>query len=174
MRGFTLIEVMIALALSGMVLLGGSMLLVQTTDTRDRIARQALEGDETYNGARLLRALVRNAQATTDTTERFTGDARATGFVTACQTPGGWLERCRVQLLIDQRRDSSVVIGELRAGEAIALLRLAGAWSFVYLDRAREERRWLTSWGTSIALPAAVGLVSAGDTLVWPIGAAQR
>src|SRR4051794_32365138 len=130
MRGFTLIEVMIALALSGMVLLGGSMLLVQTTDTRDRIAQQALEGDETYNGARLLRALVRNAQTTTDSTERFTGDARAASFVTECQTPGGWLERCRVQLLIDQRRDNAVVIGELRAGETIALLRFAGVWSF--------------------------------------------
>jgi hypothetical protein len=161
---------MLVVALSGMVLLGGAALLDQVADARDRLAHQALAQDERANGERLLRQLVRNSVAGADSAERFTGNARSASFLTACTVPAGWRERCRMLLLIDSLADTSRVLLQLPDESMIALGQEAEHERFVYLDRVGGGRRVLTAWGTSIALPAAVGIVIASDTVWLPTG----
>ena len=56
--GFTLIEVVVALALSGIVLLGARMLLSELADGERRIAESTAVVEAKANGERLLRALL--------------------------------------------------------------------------------------------------------------------
>jgi general secretion pathway protein K len=54
-RGFTLIELMIALALAAVLLPGAAMVLDQLGDESTRITKRKLQGDDRENGRRLLR-----------------------------------------------------------------------------------------------------------------------
>ncbi len=171
-EGFTLVELMIVVALVGLVLASSHLLFIQVGDAHERIAREAVAGDARFAGQRALRAIVRNAETTTDSLERFSGDAGAARFVTWCAGTGGWLERCTVRLSLSYHDDSTWIVGSrgdsLR--DTVALFRTRGMGVFRYLDRASRDTTWLQSWGTSILLPGAVALVTERDTIAFPTG----
>lgn len=163
--GFTLMEVVAGLALVGLVLAGIQALLVSTTDGRERIAREADVADEVANGERLLASLFANAEVSTDSLNRFVGDETHATFNTRCMVPAGWQETCRVQLRV----------ADAPAGRDVAWIDGAVPLILRHFDRHAElryfgvvgaEEQWVNQWGTSIALPEAIALVAAGDTIV--------
>jgi hypothetical protein len=176
--GFTLIELTAGLALAALVFLGMRTLLVQLADAGDRIDREAAAANARANGERLLAALVGRVSVIGDSASafdfpghvRFTGDASHASFESWCETPSGWLERCRVRLTLATRGDSTIVDARLSTGDSIALVAVSGAAHFIYADLTARDDIWVTSWGSSIAIPAAVGIVvEAGrDTMVLP------
>jgi prepilin-type N-terminal cleavage/methylation domain-containing protein len=172
-RGFTLVEVMAAIALSGLVVSGGVLLLRQLGDEADRIRIESADVARQGNGERLLRALTRNAEATSDTSRRFRGDERSASYRSWCSTPSGWNERCTVLLVIDQGVDSSTIIAELSSGEHLRLLKHRGAVEFRYVDPSAHDSAWTRYWGQSLKLPTAIAIVRSGDTLVFPLGASR-
>ncbi len=171
--GFTLIEVTAALALTGLSVFGAVLLLGQLGDTGTRIRRESANVSAQGNGDRLLRELLRHAGATIDTNERFRGDDRSTSYKSWCARPAGWLERCDVVLAVDIRPDSSVIVAQLSTGEQLVLRAQADSAWLRYLDPSARDSIWVTSWGTSLTLPAAVALISAKDTVVYPVGPAR-
>jgi prepilin-type N-terminal cleavage/methylation domain-containing protein len=158
--GFTLIELMLALALMGLVFLGMTLLLDQLVDARVRTVAEMDRANGAANGDRVLRSLLENVVAG-DSTSIFVGSRDATTFATWCDAPGGWLERCSAELRVVVGEDSSWVDIVLGHVQPVTALRLAGRLSLTY--RAP----------TAPFTPAAFGLVTSTDTIVFRVGGAQ-
>lgn len=170
--GFTLVELVAALAVAGFAMLGGVLLLDQIGDSAQRIARDGAEAPREGNGARLLVRLLADARANEDTTKRFSGDAHTLTFWSSCDVPGGWMEPCRVTLAIDLRGDSSTVRASLSTGEALALRTQPGAAEFRYFAPTKaSDSAWFRDWSSNTTLPSAVGIVRLRDTMVVPVAA---
>jgi prepilin-type N-terminal cleavage/methylation domain-containing protein len=168
-RGFTLLELVAALALTGLALVGTQQLLVQLADGRDRLHAQSAMQTLEINGGRFLSQLVGNADGS-DTTRRFSGSASETSFASWCPGAGGWLEKCPVVLRIEKAADSSIVLASDGRVAALRLTALDGVATFAYFEPGRG---WLRAWPRGLTQPAAIGIVSAGDTLVLPMLAGQ-
>lgn len=171
--GFTLIEVIAALGLTGFALLGCILLLDQLTDSASRITSARVMAGKTANGERLLRHVVLDAVPSVDTTHGLRGDARSTTFWSSCQVPDGWAEPCRVTLSTDWRGDSTLVFGEIEDGSTLVLLRQADSAEFRYVD-GTSDTLWAERWSSNLTLPSALVLVTRRDTIVYPIAASHE
>lgn len=170
--GFTLIELIAALAIVGFAMLGGIMLLDQLGDSAERIARQGSLAAREGNGARMLHRLLADASTSSDSTKSFRGSERSLEFWSLCDVPGGWAESCRVSLAIDERIDSVAILAELSTGGSVLLRRQRGPSVFRYYDPS-SEILWLRDWSSHATLPVAVALVGDRDTTVLPVSVAR-
>ncbi|HEU4722067.1 MAG TPA: prepilin-type N-terminal cleavage/methylation domain-containing protein [Gemmatimonadaceae bacterium] len=168
-RAMTLIEVMAALAIGGLLLMSGRALLGQLQDAGTTLGRSARANDELANATRTLHALVRRADVRPDSASRFIGDSLSASFRTLCEQSGGWLEPCGVTVLIDVGPDSSSLVGQLSIGGLLILKRWPGVGRFRYLDVTGAQDQWVSQWGRSIVPPAAMALVVPPDTIVLPV-----
>jgi len=172
-RGVTLLELLVALAISGMAILGCVMLLDQLNDGHERIVRDGVADATAGNGDRVLRRLLIDTRTTTDSAERFRGDEHNASYLTLCDTPSGWAEACRVTLAMDSLRDSSAIVAETDRDERFEVRRVPGAATFRYLDLSARDSSWVHRWATSIALPGAIAIVVGVDTTVFPLAPAR-
>ena len=168
--GFTLLELVVALAFAATVFLGARMLLDALSASRDELARETALNDERANGERLLRSLVAHAEAGDDSTSGFQGDQATARFSSWCATPASWLERCRVRLAVHRKGAESIITASVRLGETIRVWRQVGTVELRYLDRLARDTSWTTTWESRIAVPTAIGVVSGGDTVVLVVG----
>jgi prepilin-type N-terminal cleavage/methylation domain-containing protein len=174
-RGFTLIEIIAALLLIGLAMIGGLALIDQIGDSAGRIAQEASRAARDGNGRRLLRRLLLDAAPSTDTTKRFRGDAHSMELSTRCEVPAGWTEPCRAMLALDERQDTSAVLAELSTGESYALLRKSGSLEFRYFNPTPIDTFWVRQWSSNVTLPTAVGLIVGGrDTIVFPVSVVRE
>lgn len=168
--GFTLIEVVVALAVGGVVILGAHALLAAVADGADRITHASVEADRIANGERLLRALLGRLEVGTDSTRRFAGDEREARFTSWCDVPAGWLERCEVHIAVRTDGAGGTLSVLLPTGIAVEVRRGVGPLSLRYLTNAAEGGRWVRTWGASLTAPLALGIVSDRDTMIVRIG----
>ena len=174
-RGATLVELLVALAISGFAMLGGLALLDQVEDGDARIAASSVRDARAANGDRMLRALLADARSTTDTADRFRGDEHNASFLTLCETASGWSEPCRAVLSIDSVTDSSRIIAQDDRGDRQIVRQLPGSAVFRYLDlSASTDSAWVGRWSTSIALPGAISVATRRDTTVLPMGSVRE
>jgi hypothetical protein len=166
----TLIELLAALVLLGLLFLGMRALLAQLGAANDRIGRAATTADARGNGARTLRTLLRRAVSESDSTRQFTGDDSLAVFDGGCDAPAGWVEDCRVALAIVSRVDSSAVVAYTRATPPETVLVTAAPAAFRYLDRSEADYAWLGGWRARITLPEALALVTPFDTVMFQVG----
>jgi prepilin-type N-terminal cleavage/methylation domain-containing protein len=162
--GFTILELMVALALSAGVLLAGRMLTEQVAAIGDTIALKAAVADSGRVRARALRAIVRNIEIATDSANNFAGDARTAKFVSWCTGSDALKVRCAVALTAD-----SVVTLKDPSG-SLVVLRDTVPGVLYYLGDARDGGHWLRTWGPGVDLPLAIGIVFRADTTVLRIG----
>ncbi|HEX8361678.1 MAG TPA: prepilin-type N-terminal cleavage/methylation domain-containing protein [Longimicrobium sp.] len=167
--GFTLLEVMVALAISGLLLLGARALLVQVGDAAEEIAGTAAGVDREANAERLLRALVGRVEPPRPESE-FVGTPRGVRFATWCDVPAGWLERCSVSLGILQAGDGHVLALQAEGGEVVALRRGFAAGHLLYLQDPAGGGMWRRGWSSSVTAPVAIGVVMDGDTTILRVG----
>jgi len=172
--GFTLLEVLAAISLLGLAISAAVALLDQLNDGSARIARESARTARDANGARLLARLLMDARTSTDTTQRFRGDATGVELWTLCDVPGGWAERCRVSLSIDQRAESSAVLIRLPDSITVSGRREIGRATFRYYHpNTRSDTLWAPQWSSNVSLPVAIGLFIGSDTIVLPVGRAR-
>ncbi|MGH7622426.1 MAG: hypothetical protein ACREMU_08820, partial [Gemmatimonadaceae bacterium] len=79
-----MLELVIALALAGIVLAGGALLLDELGDANARVASESATESATNNGARALDELLADARPADDSSERFAGDSHTASYATLC------------------------------------------------------------------------------------------
>jgi len=108
--GFTLVELLVALTVSAVVLLGARMISESVADGAERVADQSREDERTANGDHVLRTLLGHAEVATSETETFGGDSTHATFTSWCDVPAGWQERCQVTVRVNAGSTSSCAI----------------------------------------------------------------
>ena len=172
--GFTLIEVMVALVVGAIVLLGAHRVLAILTDQTHAFAHHAMESDREANGERMLRDLVGQLEVGSPGTVPFTGSADTVRFSSWCETGDGWPERCQVTLFFTASADQESLQAEIGAGPPIDLLGGFSNGAFRYLESAAAGGQWFQRWGTGITAPLGIGVVveraNAVDTMLLRVG----
>jgi len=168
--GFTLLEVVVALAVTGVVILGARAVLAQLGDDAARMTATAAADDREANAGQLVRDLLGRAEAPGQGGPRFVGDARAVRFDTRCDVPAGWQERCQAEIGVVEVNGVPTVGLTLSTGEAVVLRRGFGRAVLRYLYDPGNGGTWVGSWSSAFSLPWAVGIEVDGETVILPIG----
>lgn len=163
-RGFTLVELVIALTIATGLLLGGRLLLERLADANHRMARAAEAADEAANADMLLRRLVLQADPPR-IGHPFDGGPAAARFPSWCDTPAGWQEACTVTLTLGD----ALTVSAPPMPPFLARRGIAGA-EFRYLYDAADGGHWQRTWRDQATLPRAIGIVTTGDTTILRIG----
>lgn len=178
MLGFTILEVVVALAVSGVVLLGARLMF----DTLASAARDTIQAghdaDQSANGERLLRSLAGRLEIGTGHSTHFGGDERSVHFTTWCDTPSGWLEHCNLVLSVEPVDSKPALVAHLTAVEAhgdlgshtIVLATGFRSGALRYLNDPRTGGHWFIRWGEAVSAPLALGVILDGDTSIVRIG----
>lgn len=168
-RGLTVIELMLALLLIGLMGTIGHALLSTLSDATIRTTRRAADNELRGAGLARLREYLVMVEPVTAHGRPFMGDERSASFTTRCRTGGGWLARCRVDLqLVPQGKSWSLEASE-NGGGWTPLMRVPGdSGRFAYLD-ATDEYVWRARWGTSIAPPGAFRVVVGDNVFALPV-----
>lgn len=168
--GFTLVEVMVALLISAIVLLGARMLLEQLGENASRTVAAAARAAAAANGEQMLRDLAGRLEIGTDGSTQFSGESNAVRFGSWCDTPSGWQERCAVAIVVRQDDSRWNVVATFAPRDSVTLLARSEPIELRYLDDPRAGGRWFVSWGAGITAPLAIAVVSGSDTTIVRIG----
>ena len=168
--GFTLVEVMVALVVSAIVLLGARAMLGEVGDAAVRISSESARLDTNANAEHALRVLVRNLDLGYANDAVFAGDVRQVTFVSWCDTPSGWQERCKVALTIEKRQGGDALVVQTSRSNAIIVRDRVRNGSLRYLTTVYRGGEWIRTWGAGITAPLAIGIILDSDTLIVPIG----
>ena len=171
-RGFTIIEVTVALVIGGLALSAAAALLAGLGQRADQIRAAGAREDRDANGERLLRALWGNLQARLDTTTHsVTGDSTAVNFASLCETVEGWLRQCDARLSVRRTGAAFQFLLELSPRDTRSMTTVS-LWSgdsgparLRYLRDVAGGGRWTTSWN-DIVIPSAVEIVAGPDTML--------
>jgi type II secretory pathway pseudopilin PulG len=163
--GLTLVELSIAIALTGILLLGARLVLESSTLTLVRLVRS----DERASGERVAEALVRQLAASAASTASLVGTPENVEFASWCDVPDGWLEPCTVQLQVLPEPGGSSVNLSINGNESFGVVRAEGAARFLFLQRANQAPGWVEHWSEE-KMPIAIGIVLPGDTLLFRLG----
>jgi prepilin-type N-terminal cleavage/methylation domain-containing protein len=170
-RGMTLVELIAAIAIAGLVLLGALLLLDSVSDSVRRIENDAaaVTADGTTFG--LLHQLLNDATATFDTTKRFEGDDHGFTCWTRCREPQGWTAACRVDIAIVDSGPGSVFRASFANSNERTLQRYGRTARLRYFDADRQV--WRSAWSGSATIPVALEVVAGNDTTIYSIGPAR-
>jgi prepilin-type N-terminal cleavage/methylation domain-containing protein len=177
-HAFTIIEIIVALVVSSIVVLGGRLAVERMTDAASAATRAAQVTDAAANSDRLLRTILARLEVGTDESRRFGGDERSVHFTTWCDTPAGWLERCDAVLAVeaeDSGRSLILHLATQTAGgnlgpQSIVLRSSYHQVTLRYLNDPRAGGRWFSKWDDAITAPLALGVIVDGDTSIIRIG----
>ena len=165
--GVALLEVLIALLIGAVVLLGARALVEGIADNAQHISRHARNSDRTANAIRIARATVGRLRLV-DPDPAFSGDRRTSSFASWCYIPRGWLEPCAARLAVEDSGASERVTLSLSTGERVSVWR--GTAELRYLASAEAGGQWYPLWGSALVPPLAIGIVTDRDTILLPIG----
>lgn len=167
--GFTLVELLLSLALSGVVLLVARAVLSTLQDGEARISAAAFAADAFANSDRLLRDLLANAASTS--VGPFVGSATAVSFTSQCPIAGGWTAPCRVRLTLATGRPTGNLQLSIDNQQPLDLVFDARATSLIYQERDERAATWSSAWDKQLFAPNALGMLSRHDTLFFAVGA---
>ena len=152
-RGFTLIEVMVALSLSAMVLLMAHRLFGTAADALLSLRRSREELDREQNGARWLTLAFGNLDVA-DSAGGFEGLPDRVRFASWQLTAPGWLERVPVEL----SAEGGAFVARAGAEPPITIADSVLATEFDYLLEPGARTKWVHTWISPLSSPVAVRL----------------
>jgi len=166
--GFTLIEVMIALALSALVVLLAHRIFAGVVDGAQGLqaARTALDRDA--NAHRALTEMFGSLDIGTEGAGGFAGRPERVEFTTWQRVPTGWLERRRVVFGVE----GGVLVAH--SDQSLALQDSVSRVNFDYLLEPGANAAWVREWISPVSAPVAVRVriarIGAVDTLLFIVG----
>jgi prepilin-type N-terminal cleavage/methylation domain-containing protein len=168
--GFTLLEVIVALSLSALVLLGARLMLGRMADGADALAISSADTDRVANDAALLRGLMGRVELRPDSSGGVQGDGRGVRVSSWCDVPAGWQERCTAMLGLLTVDHQQRLVLELPGQEFHVIRRGIDRGHFIYLASPASGGEWTDRWTSGVAVPLAIGVVLDGDTLFLRVG----
>lgn len=173
-NGFTLLEVLVALVVGALVIVGAHRILATLTDQAHVLVRNAASFDRRANGERMLRDLVGQLEIGSPGTVPFSGSQDTVRFSTWCESAAGWLEPCPVTLFFAAQHDQEVLRAQLGTGQRLDLLDGFTSGSFRYLQSAAAGGQWFDLWSAGITAPLGIGVLfvrgDSVDTMLVRIG----
>jgi len=167
-RGFTLIEVMIALALSALVVLLAHRVFTGVVEGAQSLQAARTNLDREANARRWLTEMLGSLDVGTEGTGGFSGRPDRLEFTTWQHVPSGWLERRRVILGVED----GVFVA--RSDMSIALEDSVRDVEFDYLLDPGANAAWVREWVSPVSAPIAVRVriirERATDTLLFVVG----
>jgi len=167
--GFTLVELLVALSIGAVVLVGARTLLEGLGDHAAATVRAARGADARANTERTVRQVVSNVSLAPDLQPTFVGTPSEAGFGSWCPAARGGLESCRVRLFVRSGGAEPVVVLSLSTGEQLVVRHGAPAL-LRYLADAAGGGRWYSQWNDILSPPLAIGVIAGPDTLLLRIG----
>lgn len=169
--GFTLVEVMLAIAIGGMLLATIHQVVVVTSDTAATMAQFIARNDQERNGRRWLRAALASIESPVGK-EAFIGQPSEMEFTSWTLRGGGWYGRERIWLHVRDRR----LVAERSTSGQLVLADSVSAVVFDYSLPSSSPMRWGHEWISEAALPLAVQIrlfrsreAGAVDTVLVPL-----
>jgi prepilin-type N-terminal cleavage/methylation domain-containing protein len=169
-RGFTLVEVLVALTVTALVALLAHQIAGAVSEQAGRLrdARRTL--DRRSNGYAVLRSAFLSVEVGLDSAPAFLGDADRVRFAAWVATADGWQERRSVELALQGDRwvASAPPDADVLLADGVAGLR------FDYLLELGAGAAWVRQWESAVSAPLAVRILvirrrGPADTLLFPI-----
>ncbi len=146
-RGFALIEVMVAMAIAGIVILAAHRIFTGVADGARAVAVARENLDRSTNARRWLKATFLSLEPP------FEGRANRASFTSWQLVPGGWLEQRPTQL----SQDGSRFLGATGA-EPLQLADGVSDVAFDYLLDPGADAKWVREWISPVSAPLAIRL----------------
>ncbi|HYL55356.1 MAG TPA: prepilin-type N-terminal cleavage/methylation domain-containing protein [Gemmatimonadales bacterium] len=151
-RGFTLIEVLVALTVGVTVVLVAHQLFAAIVDQGKMLTGVRTALDRAANARRWLRVAFLSLDVGTEGTGGFDGRQNHATFTTWLLTPDGWFERRQVEL----GRERDALVATITPGSPIRLIDSVTDVELDYLFEPGGESRWVREWVSPVSAPLAV------------------
>jgi prepilin-type N-terminal cleavage/methylation domain-containing protein len=152
-RGFSLIELMVALVVASVAVTVAASLFMSTTDALSAMGRRAGVDELEAAGLLWLQEGLLAAWVSTAPSDRFRGDSSGMSFRAMLPGPQGWSERVPVNAVVE---GGYVVVRT--GGEVHKLPDSVTFAAFDYLLEPGAESSWLDRYESLTATPLAVRL----------------
>lgn len=169
-RGLSLIEVVAALAIAGLVALSATALLRGTIDASREMATSTRVRPWPDWGLGLARELLADARVGGVPLAPFVGEAEQVRFESFCPTPAGWKEPCPVVLRVEASSSGARLVLDLEGRTHVLRDSIPGA-RFWFLRDPAAPAGWASRWGSQIVAPPAIALEVADGVTVLRVGA---
>lgn len=172
--GFTLLELMLALAIGGLLVVTAAQLFAVAGDSGGALARARHAADREANAREWLATTLSSLKVGVAGTPGFQGDSARMTFAAWIPVAGGWMERRTVALVLADGQLTGA------AGASVLLVDSLRSGAFDYLAEYGAQTTWLSGWQSPVSAPIAVRIRltrptvdperSETDTLVFRIG----
>lgn len=152
-RGFTLLELLVALAVAGVVVLLAHRLFATATDSGRRLVAARAALDRTANARRWLQAAFLSLDVGQVAGDEFAGRPDHLRCTTWLETVGGWFEPRRIELAVDRGRFVASV-GD--RWDPVVLADSVAHVAFDYLLEPGAATTWVAEWVSPVSAPLAV------------------
>lgn len=169
-HGFTLIEVVVALVISAIMLLGARAILGAMSDNAQRTLEETRAVDKSANAEQTLRLTVRQLNVANGPGTEFSGDSTRATFSSWCDAPRGFLEPCAIRLSIETDSVGKTLLLAGLPGGPIAIRSGIRHAALRYLDSAAHGGEWIETWAKGITAPLAIGITVDSDMIIVRIG----
>jgi prepilin-type N-terminal cleavage/methylation domain-containing protein len=183
-RGFTLVEVLVALAVGAAVVLLAHRTLLEASAIGSSVAQRREAHDRLMNARRFLIQAFSSLEVGTVPNSGFRGTADGAAFTTWLPDESGAAARRRVNLVIEPAQDGRgrlvALVSTQEASAAdlpadtLVLAPSAGGLALDYVLDYGADAAWLEEWRSPVTAPLAVRLRvardSGVDTLLFAIG----
>ena len=149
--GFTLLEVLVALAIGGIVLLTAERIFAGVGEGGRRLVAARAQLDREANGRRWLKNTFLSLELGQAGGEGFEGRADRVRFTAWQLAPGRWFERQAVDLESVNRRFVGLV-----GGTPLLLADSVTDVAFDYLLDPGADSHWVREWISPVSAPLAV------------------
>lgn len=144
-HGFTLIEVMVALAIGGIVIVAAHRIFSGVADGTKAVAIARESLDRSVNARRWLKATFLSLEPP------FEGRANRASFTSWQLVPGGWFEQTPTRLV----QEGSHFLG-VAGIEPLQLANGVSDVAFDYLLDPGANTKWVREWISPVSAPLAV------------------
>ncbi len=150
--GFTMIELMVALAAGALLLAALFGLVTAVIDSGSRLVAQRRVAEQSRQGDRWLRSVIASTSVGRPGDAQYGGGPESASFTTMLPTAYGWHEARAVTL----GAEGDSLLLSVAGAEPIVLRRGVRALALDYLLEPGANAKWVRQWSSPVSAPLAV------------------